>query len=334
MASLNDRRGSIRRTAPNAASGAIHIEEPQTRRPKTPRTTAGGADPGRPPAPRGAVRRVALIGAPDKQRVRESLERAQRWVAGHARVVFAEVTRDVPRALEHAPDLLIVFGGDGTLIGAAHALRERQIPIVGVNLGKLGFLTEFTVEELERAGEFLFQGELPVTRRIMLDVRLTSGNGSIFRSHAVNDCVVLSGPPFRMVELRVEADGEEIAQVRGDGLIVATPSGSTAHNLSAGGPLVEPTAEAILLTPICPHALTFRGIALDARRKVTVRGTRVNDGTTVSIDGHTQRPFRADDRLEISRYAADFRLVRNPRHSVWYALRRKLMWGENPRGQV
>jgi NAD+ kinase len=145
--------------------------------------------------------------------------------------------------------------------------------------------------------------------------------------------VVLAGPPFRMIHMTVEADGDEVAQLRGDGLIIATASGSTAHNLSAGGPILAPTAESFILTPICPHALTYRPLVMDARSRIVLRVTQANPGTTVAIDGQTSRPFHSSDRIEISRYAADFLLVRNPKDSAWSALRRKLMWGEGPNMQ-
>lgn len=274
--------------------------------------------------------RVAIIGSPEKDSAAETMRRLRSWLDGRAEVVFAQLAYDSGKVLAAQPDLLFVLGGDGTLIGAVHALREKQLPIVGVNLGKLGFLAEFTIDQLEREGDFLFSGELPVTRRLMLRARLEHDDGSAFETLAVNDCVVQAGPPFRMIELTVEADGDRVSEMRGDGLIIATASGSTAHNLSAGGPILEPTAEVFILTPICPHALTFRPLAMDARRQIVVRVTQANEGTTIAFDGHVRRPFTTDDRLVITRHPADFLLVHNPRHSAWYALRRKLMWGQTP----
>ncbi len=273
--------------------------------------------------------RVAIIGSPEKAAAVDSLERTVRWAGARAEVVFAEITFESLRAIDKRPDLLFVLGGDGTLITAVHNLGVRQVPIVGINLGKLGFLAEFTIEQLEQQSDFLFNHELPVTRRVMLDVRIGNGEQT-FQTMAVNDCVVLAGPPYRMVELIAEADADEVMQFRGDGLIVATASGSTAHNLSAGGPILEPTAESILLTPICPHALTFRSLALDVKRRVTVRALRCNEGTTVVVDGRVSRPFRAGEHISICRHPADFLLVRNPRQSAWHALRRKLKWGDSP----
>ncbi|MEW6251883.1 MAG: NAD(+)/NADH kinase [Planctomycetota bacterium] len=276
------------------------------------------------------VRSVAIIGSPGKPGAEETLGRAGRWLAGRAAIVFSGITYDSERALATGPDLLIVFGGDGTLIAAVHGLQERQIPILGVNLGKLGYLADFTIEELEQEGDFLFSGALPITRRIMMHVRLERADGSQARSPAVNDCVVTAGPPYHMIEVDVTADGDEVAQVRGDGLIVATPSGSTAHNLAAGGPILEPTAAAFIMTPICPQALTFRPLVLDARREIAVCVRRANPGTAVATDGRILHACAAGDRIVMTRYAADFLLVRNPRHTEWHALRRKLRWGEGP----
>lgn len=276
------------------------------------------------------VRRVALIGSPDKPAARKTLARAHRWLADRADVVFSDMTYDSRQALAAEPDLLVVLGGDGTLIAAVHGLRQQQVPIVGVNLGKLGYLADFTIEELESEGDFLFSGKLPITRRAMIDVCLEHLDGGHYDSPAVNDCVILAGPPFHMVEMIVEVDGDEVAVVRGDGLIIATASGSTAHNLAAGGPILEPTGEALILTPICPQALTYRPLVMDVRRRIAIRVTQANEGTTVAIDGRVCQPFQASDRIVITRYGADFLLVRNPKHSEWHALRRKLRWGEGP----
>jgi NAD+ kinase len=276
------------------------------------------------------VHRVAIVGSPDKPGAAEALARATRWLGGHAEVVFSALTYDSHPALSGQPDLLIVLGGDGTLIAAVHGLRLQQLPIVGVNLGKLGYLADFTIEELEREGEFLFSGDLLVTRRAMMDVAFEHADGRSDHLPAVNDCVILAGPPFHMIELDVEVDGDQVTDIRGDGLIIATPSGSTAHNLAAGGPILEPTGEAFILTPMCPQALTYRPLVLDSGRRIVVRVAQANPGTTVSIDGRVGAPFEFSDRIVITRYAADFLLVRNPKRSEWHALRRKLRWGEGP----
>lgn len=276
--------------------------------------------------------RVAIIGSPDKPAARSAMDRVQRYLEQQAtaKVIFAELTYESARVLPLDPELIIVLGGDGTLISVVHGLGARQRPILAINLGKLGYLAEFTVAQLEDEGEFLFRNGIPVRRRLLLEVTLERDGAPPLTSPAVNDCVILAGTPFRMIELGIESDGDQVAELRGDGLVVATPSGSTAHNLSAGGPILEPTAEVYILTPICPHALTYRPVVMDAQRMVQVHLQTVNEGTTVSIDGQRNWPLRGGDCLRIRRYSADFQLVRNPGYSVWWAMRRKLMWGAGP----
>jgi NAD+ kinase len=276
------------------------------------------------------VRRVALLASPDKPAAAETLARMQRWLKGRAQVVCAEISYESRRALAAEPDLLFVCGGDGTLIAAVNSLGQRQIPVVGINLGKLGYLADFTIEDLEAEGDFLFAGPLPITRRIMLDVRLVRTDGSLRQTPAINDCVLIAGPPFHMAQLTVTVDDDEVARFRGDGLIVATPSGSTAYNLGAGGPILEPTAAALILTPICPQALTFRPVVMDARRRIALRVVQANEGTAVLTDGRALGSFQPGDEIILTRYGADFLLVRNPQRSEWHALRRKLRWGEGP----
>lgn len=277
------------------------------------------------------MKRAAILGTPDNERVVEPFERVRRWLEPRARVVFAEITLDSGRALPHEPDLLFVLGGDGSLISAIHGLGPRQRPIVGVNLGKLGYMAEFTVDELESDGEFLFKGAAPVTPRVLMQVRLDHNGDEPFETLAVNDAVFLAGPPFHMIELLVQADGDNIARIRGDGLIVATACGSTAHNLSAGGPIIDPRAATFAITPIAPHALTFRPLALDSDRRIEVRAVTVNEGTTLCVDGRIHRPLRAGSHVTLTRYPTNLQLVRNPGRSVWYALRKKLMWGKGPK---
>jgi NAD+ kinase len=271
-----------------------------------------------------------MLGSPDKPGATEALARATRWLTGRASVVYSELSFDSHPTLAARPDLLIVFGGDGTLIAAAHGLRKHQVPIVGVNLGKLGYLADFTIDELEHEGDFLFSGELPVTRRAMMEVCFEHDDGRRSLTPAVNDCVVQAGAPFHMIQMTVEVDGDEVADLRGDGIIVATPSGSTAHNLAAGGPILEPTGEAFILTPLSPQALTFRPLVLNSGRRIVMRVVQANKGTSVVIDGRVVHACQPSDRIVVTRYGADFLLVRNPKRSEWHALRRKLRWGEGP----
>lgn len=280
---------------------------------------------------RSRTKRVAVVGSPDRRLgACDTMKRLRRWLAGRASLVFSEMTYESRRALPHRPEMLFALGGDGTLIACVRDLETKQVPIVGVNVGKLGYLADFTIDQIEQEGDFLFDGPLPVTRRVMLDVCIDFRDGSSFRTCAVNDCVVHAGRPFRMIHIAVEADGDEVVEVAGDGLIIATPSGSTAHNLAAGGPILEPTAKSVILTPICPHALTYRPLTMGIDRRIVVHVRRANKATSAVIDGRTIRPVGEGDRITLTRYRAEFQLVRNPRHSEWHALRDKLKWGELP----
>lgn len=225
---------------------------------------------------------------------------------------------------------IIVFGGDGTLIGVARSLGADQIPMIGVNVGKLGFLTEFSITELKQCFDRAVSDDSIIGRRTMLEVSLACGGGQSDINRAINDCVIQAGPPFRVIRLGISIDGNHLTDVAGDGLIVCTPSGSTAHNLSAGGPIMQPGVEAIILTPLCPHSLTHKPLVIERESVIEVLARDVNEGTTAIIDGQVSCPIQPGDRITIRRFAHDFLLVGNPLHAKWRNLTTKLHWGRAP----
>ena len=233
-------------------------------------------------------------------------------------------------------DFAIVFGGDGSIISAARNLSRASIPLIGVNVGKLGFLAEFSVGELKDFFPSLTTEKVPTYRRMMLRCRVLAGSGrgdpaEKFCSAAVNDVFIAAGPPFRAVELQILVDGQPLAGCVSDGLIISTPTGSTAYNLSAGGPILSPKIEAMVITPICPHSLSFRPIVINAESTIEVVGMRVNEGTTVSIDGQVSLSLSSDDVVRVEREDSDFLLVNNPLRSQWDTLATKLRWAEKPK---
>ncbi|MCB9867124.1 MAG: NAD(+)/NADH kinase [Phycisphaerales bacterium] len=231
-------------------------------------------------------------------------------------------------AIEAEADLIIVLGGDGTLLAVVRSLGADQIPLVGVNFGKLGFLTQFSVHQLkEQFNAIVANGDL-VTRRSLLQVRIQHADGSDpFESLCVNDCVLHAGPPFRVVCVAISLDGRQLTQVCGDGLIVCTPTGSTAHNMSAGGPLLMADVESIVMTPLNPHSFTHRPIVMSATSRLEIEPVQVNPGTTAIIDGQVQRPIRCGDRLHVQRARHPWCIIRNPRRPQWHNLVTKLRWG-------
>lgn len=238
-------------------------------------------------------------------------------------------TRD---ELPHHCDLLVVLGGDGTLIGMAGriATAGTGIPILGVNFGSLGFLTEITLPELYASLESLLEGTAQIDPRMMLRSR-TLRSGAVFSERlALNDIVITKGALSRIIDLSVAIGDQPVMRVRADGLIVASPTGSTAYNLAAGGPIVHPAVDAILLTPIAPHMLTNRPIVVPAASEIRVQPAAgaSSDELFVTFDGQSGHPLQADDLVVIERAADPVRLVRASTRTYFDVLREKLKWSE------
>jgi NAD+ kinase len=234
---------------------------------------------------------------------------------------------DLPRA----SDLIVVLGGDGTLIGTAGRIAQAgvSVSILGVNFGSLGFLTEITLPELYPSLESVLDGEAEIDERMMLQAR-TMRDGTVVADRAVvNDAVITKGALSRIIDLSVSVGDELVMQVRADGLIIATPTGSSAYNLAAGGPIVHPSVDAMLLTPIAPHMLTNRPVVLPASSRLCV--APLMDGKEevfVTFDGQSGHALQAGDTIEITRSSRTLRLVRASERTYFDVLRQKLKWGE------
>ena len=234
--------------------------------------------------------------------------------------------------LPHHCDLAVVLGGDGTLIGMAGriAAAGTDIPILGVNFGSLGFLTEITLPELYHSLESVLEGTAQIEPRMMLRSRTLRGDTIFADRLALNDIVITKGALSRIIDLGVAIGAHAAMHVRADGLIVASPTGSTAYNLAAGGPIVHPAVDAILLTPIAPHMLTNRPIVVPASSEIRVRPAAgaSNDELFVTFDGQSGHPLQADDVILIGRAATPVRLVRASTRTYFDVLREKLKWSE------
>jgi NAD+ kinase len=228
-------------------------------------------------------------------------------------------------------DLCMTFGGDGTLLAAARALASTGVPLLGVNMGKLGFLADFDVEHLRRHFDDILRGDVPPEDRLMLQVCVSTCGQRRFCSPVTNDVSISAGPPFRMIELSLEQDGQPIARYMGDGLIVSTPTGSTGYNMSAGGPIIEPSLDAVAITAIAPHTLAIRPIVLPSSRAITVRAVRVNSGSTVIVDGQVSASVCSGDVIEVTRAPYNLRMIPHPGRSFFTTLANKLQWGHTPR---
>jgi len=275
--------------------------------------------------------RLVILGDPRKGPVAEAIEEFTSFVRGIAQVVGNCCIEDCTADILQNCDYAVIFGGDGSIISAARNLSQCSVPVIGVNLGKLGFLAEFSVSELKEFFDDIVKGAAPIEKRMMLGCSVFDEGQEKFRSAAVNDVFITAGPPFRMIELKMAVDGQQIASCVSDGLIISTPTGSTAYNLSAGGPILAGSMEAMVITPICPHSLSFRPIVINADSTVEVFGTRVNEGTTVSIDGQVSLRLSVDDVVRVERQSSDFLIVNNPLRTRWDTLATKLGWAEKPK---
>ncbi len=230
-------------------------------------------------------------------------------------------------------DLVVVLGGDGTLIGMAGRIAQAgtNIPILGVNFGSLGFLTEITLPELYSSLESVLNGTAQIDERMMLRSRTLRGGEPYADRLALNDVVITKGALSRIIELAVDIGDQPVMQVRADGLIVASPTGSTAYNLATGGPIIHPAMEAIVLTPIAPHMLTNRPIVVPSDSKVRVRPAGMDgssDELFVTIDGQSGHAIQEADVILIERAARPLRLVRAATRTYFEVLREKLKWSE------
>jgi len=225
-------------------------------------------------------------------------------------------------------DMVIVLGGDGTLISVARSVAGRNIPIVGVNLGQLGFLTEITRDELPEMMENLIRGDYQVTDRMMLDAFIKRDGEIVGQYTVLNDVVINKGALARIIDLKTFVDGSLLSNYKADGLIVATPTGSTGYNLAAGGPIIYPEINSLLISPICPHMLTNRPIILWSRSVIEVEVRFEDDVVFFTADGQVGRKLLPGDRVEVRRSESRARLVNSPNKDYFEILRTKLSWGE------
>jgi NAD+ kinase len=228
-------------------------------------------------------------------------------------------------------DMVVVLGGDGTLLSMADSIgcAGSAIPILGVNFGSLGFLTEVTLPELYRSLDAALAGRAHVEERMMLRAITRRGEQIFERSISLNDVVITKAARSRMIDLSVSVSNEFVTRVRADGLIVATPTGSTAYNMSAGGPIVEPSVDALLLTPIAPHTLTNRPVVIPANAVVRVQPNMTDrDEAFVTFDGQAGFQLQIGDEIEVRRAEKPLRLIRSSMRSYFEVLRTKLKWGE------
>jgi len=274
------------------------------------------------------MERVLILVNPEKRGAREAAESLCPWIESR---VAAEAMDLAEGPVETEADLVVVLGGDGSILQAARMLAGREVPVVGINLGKLGYLAEFTAEEFCQRFDDITAGRMPISRRLMLSVRCEPAGGQATEYPVLNDVLVAGGEPHRMVGIAATIDGEPLTIYYGDGVLVSTPTGSTAYCMASGGPLLAPGLEAVVLVPICPHSLTHRPVVLRPETEIILQLSDLQDRAVCVVDGQEKVTLARGDRVRIRRADASFLLVQNARPGAFPTLSQKLHWGHPPR---
>ena len=285
--------------------------------------------------------RIFILGNPRRPGVPEEAERLLPFLREHAEIVLCDLQQE--RDLSGlSADLTLVLGGDGAILRAARQMGYRQTPVLGVNLGKLGFLADLSPSELRDCFPSVARGDYRVTRHVMFECiveapspptpppRGERGGNDKRTFLGLNEIAVQTAPPFHMIDLDLVVDGEPASRYRGDGLIVSTPIGSTAHNLSAGGPILGQDLCAFVITPICPHTLTNRPVVDSADKVYTITVRQAEDAAFLVIDGQEHVPVAVGHTITIRRAPVSFGLVKVAGRTYYQTLRDKLRWGEPP----
>lgn len=272
--------------------------------------------------------RIFVLGNGSRSGVSEEAERLLPFLKEHCEVAALDLHQreDLSKL---AADIALVLGGDGAILRAARQMGYRQTPVLGVNLGKLGFLADLSPEQLREALPHIISGEFRITRHVMFECLVAAPEGSQ-AFLGLNDVSIHAGPPFHMIELDLIVDGETVLHFAGDGLIVSTPIGSTAHSLSAGGPILGQELPAFVITPICGHALSNRAVVDSSEKVYTIAVRRASAGTSLVVDGQDIIPLTTRHLVTVRKAPVSFGLVKVTGHSHYQTLRDKLRWGTGP----
>lgn len=281
---------------------------------------------------------VALVGKYTSSEIDASLYRLAQFLeqAGYQVLLASETAARMPSVayptasfaeIGVRADLAVILGGDGTMLHVARAIGAYDVPMVGINQGRLGFLTDILVDDMLPSLTAILNGEFLSEDRFLLNASIIRANSTLAEMCAFNDVVVSKGATGRLIEIEVLIDGQFVYSQRLDGLIVATPTGSTAYALSAGGPILHPTLEAVALVPVCPHTLSNRPIAVNSRSEIEIVVIHADDAS-VHFDGQSRFDLQVNDRVRVRRSPHRMRLLHPQQHSYFDTLRQKLHWGE------
>jgi NAD+ kinase len=283
------------------------------------------------------IRKVGIISKPQKENIAAVVPRLLEWLRAHNLEVFYDQETaaciapggpEAPREeLPAKTDMIILLGGDGTLLAAARMMGDSTVPILPVNLGGLGFLTSVTLEELYSVLEEVLAGNHRISERVLLEAEVLRGGQVIEKQRALNDAVLNKAALARIIDLELLIDGGYVCSYKADGLIVSTPTGSTAYSLAAGGPIVYPVLDAFVITPICPHSLTNRPLVVPDTMRIEIDFHCGDESVFLTIDGQVGIELKEGDRVAIRKAPTKLRVVRPVKKTYFQILRNKLKWG-------
>jgi NAD+ kinase len=289
-----------------------------------------------------SVRRIGVLVKPNQPEALKTICRLVEWcaeqglaVVGGPRLERERIEAETGCAVEslaHAElvrsvDLIVVLGGDGTMIGAARMVSDAETPVLGVNFGTLGYLAEFTVENMIPALAAVLAGDYTLDRRLMLAATVTRGGERLLHDRVLNDVVISKSALARIVEIETWVDKQFVNVFRADGLIISTPTGSTAYNLSAGGPVIYPSMNAVVITPICPHTLSNRPLVVSDEVEFELVLKTPKEEVALTLDGQVGMALEYDDRVSVRKSRTGFNLIQAHTRNYFDVLRNKLKWG-------
>jgi NAD+ kinase len=289
-----------------------------------------------------SVRRVGVLVKPNQPEALKTICRLVEWCAGQGMAVLGgprlereRIWQETGCAVEsvahdelvRSVDLIVVLGGDGTMIGAARMIGEAETPVLGVNFGTLGYLAEFSVDDMIPALEAILAGSYTLERRLMLAATVYRGGERLMYDRVLNDVVISKSALARIIEIESWVDGQFVNCFRADGLIISTPTGSTAYNLSAGGPVIYPSMNAVVITPICPHTLSNRPLVVSDAVEFELVLKTPKEEVALTLDGQVGIPLECEDRVRVCKSRTGFNLIQAHTRNYFDVLRNKLKWG-------
>ncbi len=288
------------------------------------------------------LKKIAIVAKPHSRNIATTVLSLIEWLETHNinyyldSVLSTKIKAGTSFSIDRLPkdvDMFIVLGGDGTLLSVVRAMHTNQIPILGVNIGSLGFLTGVALTNLHESLDQILNNNFNLSSRTTLTASVKRQNRTLITEKVLNDVVITKGAIARIIEIGVEVDNQFVAVVQADGLIVSTPTGSTAYSLGAGGPIIAPNVDATILSPICPHSLTYRPIVIPDHSNVTLT-LRGNPGEVyVTFDGQISEPLKHGDVVHVRKNKQTVKLVSLPEQNHFQVLRQKLRWAEQPRSR-